>query len=506
MEILFSSPVDVMQNESVIFVGLYENTDLFGRISVLDQQSSSFISKALKSSTFTAKPEESLSIFVNDLVEGYPELRQIIPVGLGKQADFDSLSAEKLGTQITSIMKSYKISKASVLLDGIKDEYAVNIAFGIKAKDYVFDKYKTQKKAEEKTHLLESVTLAVENHEHASSIFKEKVEPLLEGITLAKNLVNEPANTLNPDSYANIVKDINKTSPNLKVEILDEKAMQKLGMNALLGVGQGSACPSKLAVVKYNGSSNKDDPTIALVGKGVTFDTGGVSLKPSRGMWDMISDMAGSAAVLGAISALANQGVKANVVAVLGIVENAVSGNAQRPGDIVKSASGQTIEVLNTDAEGRLVLADALWYAQEHLKAKHVIDVATLTGAIVVALGHDHAGLFSNNDALAEKLLQAGGKVGEKLWKMPMSKNYDELINSDAADMKNISTKGHGADSITAAQFLRRFIKDDTQWAHLDIAGVAWNNSTSHISPKGASAFGVRLLTQFVSDIAEKSA
>ncbi|QHD65203.1 leucyl aminopeptidase [Neorickettsia findlayensis] len=504
MEVVFLSPVEVMQSEPVLFSGLYENSEFFGRISILDQQSSAFISKSVAASSFTGKIGENVCIFLSDLVEGYPKLQQLCLVGLGKQKEFDAQTAEKIGAQIASLMKKNHISSSTVLLDGLKDDYALDLAFGAKVKDYSFEKYKT-KKSDDKSVTLEQLVIGIENYEHISSVFRDKVEPLIESIKLTRDLVNEPANHLNPETYANAVREITKTAPNLKVEILDEKIMQKLGMNALLGVGQGSTYPSKLAVVKYNGAADKDAPYIALVGKGVTFDSGGISLKPARGMWHMISDMAGSATVLGAIHAVAKKGVKANVAAVLGIVENAVSGVAQRPGDIVRSASGKTIEVLNTDAEGRLVLADALWYAQEHLKANQVIDVATLTGAIVVALGHDHAGLFSNDDVLAENLVNIGKKVGEKLWRMPMSKNYDGLMNSEVADVKNISTENHGADSITAAQFLKRFINDGTKWAHLDIAGVAWNNSTSHFSTTGASGFGVRLLTEFISESAKES-
>lgn len=505
MEIIFTNPVEAIQGDSTVLGGLYESLEFFGRISILDQQSSSFVSKSISLSPFKGKIGENLCIFLNGTVEGYPKLQQLCIVGLGKQGEFDSLAAEKVGTEITSLMKKNKIRSAAVLMDGLKDEHALDLAFGAKVKDYSFDKYKTAEKNDEQMTQLERLTIGVESCDHISSVFTKKMEPLIESIKLAKDLINEPANHLNPESYANFIKEIAKTSPNLKVEILDEKAMQKLGMNALLGVGQGSVYPSKLAVVKYNGAPDKDEPFIALVGKGVTFDTGGVSLKPPAGMWHMVSDMAGSATVLGAVHAVAKQGVKANVAAVLGIVENAVSGNAQRPGDIVTSASGQTIEVLNTDAEGRLVLADALWYAQEHLKAKQIVDVATLTGAIITALGHDHAGLFSNDDAMADHIFDTGKRVGEKVWKMPMSKNYDSLIDSKVADMKNISTDKHGGDSITAAHFLKRFVNEETKWAHLDIAGVAWNNSTSTFSSSGASGFGVRLLTEFVSELPEKS-
>lgn len=286
------------------------------------------------------------------------------------------------------------------------------------------------------------------------------------------------------------------------MNILGETEMRKLGMNALLGVGQGSDKESQLVVMRYNGNKGSKSAPVAFVGKGVTFDTGGISIKPANGMEEMKWDMGGAGVVIGLMRALAGRKAKINAIGVAGLVENMPDGNAQRPGDVVKSANGQTIEVLNTDAEGRLVLADALWYTQQHSKPQFIIDLATLTGAIIVALGTSRAGLFSNNDKLARQLFDTGKKTGEEVWRLPLADVYDKQINSDIADMQNIG-KDREAGSITAAQFLQRFIENDTPWAHLDIAGVAWSKKDSDIAAKGATAFGVRLLNQLIADYYE---
>ena len=311
---------------------------------------------------------------------------------------------------------------------------------------------------------------------------------------LARDLVNEPANMLGPVEFAAATKALEKLG--VDVEILTEKEMKKLGMGALLGVAQGSPRGARLAVMQWKGGKAKDKP-IAFVGKGVTFDTGGISIKPAAGMEDMKGDMGGAAAVTGLMHALAARKAKVNVVGIIGLVENAVDGNAQRPGDIVTSMSGQTIEVLNTDAEGRLVLADALWYCNQRFEPKFMVNLATLTGAIMVALGQGHAGLFSNNDELSGRLTEAGLATQEKLWRMPMGPDYDKLIDSKNADMKNIGGRYGG--SITAAQFLQRFVKE-TPWAHLDIAGTAMGSPSNEINQSWASGFGVRLLDRLVRD------
>ncbi|HEX7199625.1 MAG TPA: leucyl aminopeptidase, partial [Dongiaceae bacterium] len=316
-----------------------------------------------------------------------------------------------------------------------------------------------------------------------------------DGVTIARDLVNEPANVLYPVEFARRASSLSKLG--VTVEVLDVPAMKKLGMGALLGVGQGSAHESQLVIMQWRGASDAKQRPIAFVGKGVTFDTGGISIKPAQGMEDMKWDMAGAGTVIGLMHALAARKAKVNALGIAGLVENMPSGTAQRPGDIVTSMSGQTIEVINTDAEGRLVLADALWYCQEQFKPQAIIDLATLTGAIIIALGNVHGGLFSNNDTLAERLAAAGKATGELLWRMPLAEAYDKLINTDAADMKNIGGRTGG--SITAAQFLQRFIKD-TPWAHLDNAGMAWSDKDAPTVPKGATAFGVRLLERLVAD------
>jgi leucyl aminopeptidase len=318
---------------------------------------------------------------------------------------------------------------------------------------------------------------------------------LAEAVHFTRDLQNEPANVVYPETLAlAATQSLNKLK--VKTKVLGVEEMKKLGMNALLGVGQGSARESKLLVMEYMGGNPKDAP-IALIGKGVTFDTGGISIKPSANMEDMKWDMGGAGVVIGTMQALAANKVSLNVVGVCGLVENMPSGTAQRPGDVVRSMSGQTIEVINTDAEGRLVLADALWYTQENFKPKEIIDFATLTGAIVVALGEITAGLFSNDDELAAALLKSSEAVGEPIWRLPMRDDYDRDIDCDVADMKNVGS-GRGAGSITAAQFLKRFIKEGTPWAHIDIAGVTWSKKGTSLQAKGATAFGVRLAYEYL--------
>ena len=323
-----------------------------------------------------------------------------------------------------------------------------------------------------------------------------RFKALEEGTFFARDLVSEPGNVLHPDEYAKRINSLKKDG--LKITIYDKKKLKKLNMNALLGVGMGSVRGSYLITMEWNGIKNNSKP-LAFVGKGVTFDTGGYSLKPARFMEDMTYDMAGSAAVVGLMKNLALRKAKINAVGVVGLVENMVSGIAQRPGDIVKSYSGKTIEVLNTDAEGRLVLADALTFTEKKFKPKFIVDLATLTGAIIVCLGSEYAGLFSNDDKLSKQIIDAGEKVEEKLWRMPLHKNYDKLMNSKNADVQNINYVG-GAGSTTAAQFLQRFIINKTPWAHLDIAGMAFSKYGGALNSRGATGFGVRLLNQLIEE------
>ena len=364
---------------------------------------------------------------------------------------------------------------------------------GIMLRLYEFDKYKTKDDKNKKTIKL----ILQADDEKVLEAAYEKSCKMVDAIVLARNLVNEPANVLGPVEFANEIQKLEKLG--LKIEVLGEKELRKLGANAILGVAQGSARPPRLVIMRWNGSAAKDNP-IAFVGKGVVFDTGGISLKGGAGMEDMKGDMGGAAAVVGAMRLLASRKAKVNAIGVVGLVENMPDGDAQRPGDIVTSMSGQTIEVINTDAEGRLVLADALWYTKEKYKPKLMIDLATLTGAIMVALGHEHAGLFANDDALADHLLDAGRLTGEKLWRMPLGKEYDKIVDSKFADMRN--STGRLAGSVTAAQFLKRFV-GDTPWAHLDIAGAAIDSIKNEYNQSWASGFGVRLLDRFVSEYYE---
>jgi leucyl aminopeptidase len=372
---------------------------------------------------------------------------------------------------------------------------AADFTLGLRLRGYRFDKYKTRKKETDEEDAAPPEFVIGLSHSAAARAAWHERSAVAEGVEIARNLVNEPPNVLFPAEFA----DRAAALENLGVEanVLDEKAMSKLGMNALLGVGRGSARDSRLVSLRWNGARSKRTKPIVVIGKGVCFDSGGISIKPSAGMEDMKGDMGGAACVVGLIHTLATRKAKAHVVGVIGLVENMPDGDAIRPGDILTSMSGQTIEVVNTDAEGRLVLADALWYAQQTFSPRAMIDLATLTGAIMVALGQEYAGLFSNNDELAQRLIAAGEATGEKAWRMPLAQAYDKLIDSKIADMKN--TGGRHGGSITAAQFLQRFVKD-TPWAHIDVAGVAMGSPSSDINSSWGSGWGVRLLNRLIAD------
>ena len=405
-----------------------------------------------------------------------------------KNFDMENLGAEFYG-RINSEKKSeYSINSDTLI--GRQENFISHFLHGLKLKSYDFKKYKSKKESK----IISINVLGIKNRPSSKNLLKFKA--LEEGTFFARDLVSEPGNILHPDEYAKRLNSLKKDG--LKVTIYDKKKLKKLGMNALLGVGMGSIRGSYLVTIEWNGAKNNSKP-LAFVGKGVTFDTGGYSLKPARFMEDMTYDMAGSAAVVGLMKNLALRKSKINAVGVVGLVENMVSGVAQRPGDIVKSYSGKTIEVLNTDAEGRLVLADALSFTEKKFKPKFIIDLATLTGAIIVCLGSEYAGLFSNDDKLSTQIINAGQKVEEKLWRMPLHKNYDKLMDSKNADMQNINYVG-GAGSTTAAQFLQRFILNKTPWAHLDIAGMAFSKYGGALNSRGATGFGVRLLNQLIEE------
>jgi len=433
---------------------------------------------------------------------------RLVAIGAGKVANLDEYAWLKLGGAVAAALR--KAAEVAMILDlpDLQSEgrQAANLAAGILLRSYGFDKYKTRKDKEEgqsdakgveakkaETAKPAKITIHCADPSAAKKAFANE-QAVIDGVLLARDLVNEPANALGPVEFAARAKELEALG--VEVDILTEKEMKKLGMGSLLGVAQGSPRGARMAVMQWKGGKAKDAP-IAFIGKGVTFDTGGNSMKPASGMEDMKGDMGGAAAVTGLIHALAARKAKANVVGVIGLVENAVDGHAQRPGDIVTSMSGQTIEVLNTDAEGRLVLADALWYANDRFKPKFMVNLATLTGAIMVALGQHYAGLFSNNDELAGRLTGAGQATQERLWRMPLGAEYDKLIDSKNADMKNIGGRYGGA--IIAAQFLQRFVKD-TPWAHLDIAGTAMGAPASEINQSWGSGFGVRLLDRLVRD------
>lgn len=406
----------------------------------------------------------------------------------------------RLGGAVGALLKD---GRSVSVLAAIGDETldaaaAAELVMGMRLRGYRFDAYKTKKKGDDEDAAAKSapaprVRLHVADVAGMRKALKT-AEALAAGVEIARDLVNEPPNVLTPEAFAKRAAELEELG--VEVEILDEKQMKKIGMRALLGVGQGSERESRVAIMRWNGGKSGTAP-VAFIGKGVTFDTGGISIKPAAGMEDMKGDMAGAACVVGLMHALAARKAKANVIGAIGLAENMPDGAAQRPGDIVTSLSGQTIEIINTDAEGRLVLADVLWYVQDRYKPQFMVNLATLTGAILVALGKEHAGLFSNNDTLAERLAEAGKATGETVWRMPMGKAYDKMIDSKFADMKN--TGGRHAGSITAAQFLQRFV-NDTPWAHLDIAGTGMDSNKTEISQGWASGWGVRLLDRLVKD------
>ena len=400
----------------------------------------------------------------------------------------------------TNLRKTKDLSKIDLYIDSLDFDkqkflsFFSQFCFGFNLKSYTFNKYKTINK--EKINKKINFKIISSHKDELKKKYKY-YDSIKEGVFLTRDLVSEPPNVLTPKAYVQEIKKLSKFG--LKIKVYDEKEMKKLGLKALLGVGQGSVNESYLVTLEWDGKKNIKKYPLAFVGKGVCFDTGGISLKPARFMEEMKYDMAGSAVVVGLLKSFALRKAKINAVGVVGLVENMPGGNAQRPGDIVKSYSGKTIEVLNTDAEGRLVLADALTFTEKKYKPKFIIDLATLTGAIIISLGEEYAGLFSNNDELSNKIFKASKNVNEKVWRLPLHKNYDKLINSTIADVQNINYAG-GAGSITAAQFLQRFILNKTPWAHLDIAGMAFSKKAANLNPGGATGFGVRLLNNFVKE------
>jgi leucyl aminopeptidase len=422
-------------------------------------------------------------------------IRRVLVIGTGNGGSLEQ-AAEKLGGTAVARLQTSGEKKAVIDVSalGYDADTAARVGLAAALRSWRYDRYRTKLKDNQKPTLEEIIIVGAEG---AEVRYESRWAPVVEGVSLTRELVTEPANIVYPESFVERVQRSLEGS-GVEIEVLNRPQMEKLGMGALLGVAQGSAREARLLVLKWNGGEG--EPT-AFVGKGVTFDTGGISIKPAAGMEAMKWDMGGAGAVSGALKALALRKAKANIVGICGLVENMPGGNAQRPGDVVTTMSGQTIEVINTDAEGRLVLADAVTYVQRNFKPSTIIDLATLTGAILISLGHEWAGLFSNNDELASSLLKAADESGDKLWRMPLAEPFDRLIDSPIADMKNVGPREGG--SITAAHFIQRFIESGIRWAHVDMAGKAWSDKASPTYEKGATGFGVRLLDQYVADVLE---
>ena len=493
MKVAFAKPEIPTAGTIVALVG--EGRKLGKLATQLDKATKGAIARALESSRFKGGAEEFLTL----LAPAGIEASRIILAGIGAPGKYDTLAAQSLGGRLVAALNGAGEKEAAIWVEALGDlklsevELASNIALGARLRAYRFDKYKTKERPEQKPSL-KRLTVLTADPNAARKEFDPR-DKTADAVIFARDLVSEPANVIYPETLAAEARKLGELG--VKVEVLGEKEMQRLGMGALLGVGQGSERESQLVVMQWHGAGDAKAKPIAFVGKGVTFDTGGISIKPAQGMEDMKWDMAGSAAVIGTMRALAARKAKVNAIGVVGLVENMPSGSAQRPGDIVTSMSGQTIEVLNTDAEGRLVLADAMWYCQETFKPKVMIDLATLTGAILIALGTVYGGMYANDDTLADQLAGSGKATGELLWRMPLAAAYNKMMDSPAADVKNISGS-RNAGSITAAEFLQRFVQKGVHWAHLDIAGMAWSDKDAPTTPRGATGYGVRLLDHLV--------
>ncbi|MBO22724.1 MAG: leucyl aminopeptidase [Rhodospirillaceae bacterium] len=458
----------------------------------VDKATKGALARALDAAKFAGKKGESLSVIAP---QGREKLTVLL-VGAGKAKDLDCLRAQEIGAQVGKALNAVSGSSATLVSEmfGARaggPELAANLALGARLRSYSYDKYLTKSGGRARSDGIDRLQVMVKGARDARRRYGV-LGAVADGVDVARDLVSEPSNVKSPKWMAAQCRKLTKLG--VKVEVLGEAQMRKLGMNALLAVGQGSVRESQLVIMRWNGGG-KDAKTVSFIGKGVTFDTGGISIKPAGGMEDMIWDMGGAGTVIGAMRAIAGRKAKANVIGVVGLVENMPDGNAQRPGDIVTTMSGQTVEVINTDAEGRLVLADALWYTQKRFKPDAMIDFATLTGAIMVALGREYAGLYASDEELAKNFVAASQDVGEKVWRMPLDEAYDLQINTPRADMKNVGPRWGG--SITAAQFLQRYT-NGVPWAHIDIAGVAWSDKEQPLMARGATGFAVRTLDQFV--------
>jgi leucyl aminopeptidase len=486
LDVAFAKPALPKSGALVLLVG--EDEAAAGLWQQADQATSGAVARAIAAAAFKGGKGKSVSI-----PGPGAGMSRIVIYGIGKRSALTGHALEEAGGAVAAQLAA----EAAVAIDagGLTPEQAAGLAMGATLRTYRFDRYRTKEKPEDRPKLAKLTVLA-DDAAKARSAYAP-LRAVAEGVFLSRDLASEPPNVLHPAEMADRCKKL--TALGLKVDVLGPKEMAKLGFGALLGVSQGSVNEPRLVVMHWNGAGARKgkQKKLAFVGKGVTFDTGGISIKPAGGMEDMKWDMAGAGTVIGLMAALAGRKARVDAVGLVGLVENMPSGSAQRPGDVVTSYSGQTIEVINTDAEGRLVLADVLWYCQQKFDPEFMVDLATLTGAIIIGLGHEHAGLFSNDDTLSERLTTAGKQTGELLWRMPLSDAYDKQIKSDIADMKNVGGRPGG--SITAAQFIQRFV-NSKPWAHLDIAGMAWSSKDAPITPKGATAFGVRLLDRFVAE------
>ncbi len=493
--------IDLPQSDTVVLFAT-KSAKLSALAKELDDKNNKFITNAIKIAGFKGNKSSILEI----LSPADQKFDRLIIVGTGDTKQLTTPDWRHIGGNLSAHLTKSKIETATLICDEIlgdddDGEITANLAHGLVLRQYRFKKYQTKSNKEDEPTTLnpKKITIQSENHTTVKKLYTSQIVPLQHGVFAARDLVNEPSNILGPNEYAKRIKDLK--SLGLEIEILTDKELKANNMNALLGVGEGSRQGSYLAIMKWNGAPAKSkEKPLAIVGKGVTFDTGGISIKGSAGMEDMKGDMGGSATVVGLMQTLALRKAKVDVVGVVGLVENMPDGQATRPGDILTSMSGQTIEVINTDAEGRLVLADALWYTQEKFNPKFMINLATLTGAIMVALGKEYAGLFSNSDELSEMLDASGKNTGEGVWRMPLGEPgsaYDKLINSTFADMKN--TGGRWGGAITAAQFLQRYV-NKTPWAHLDVAGVAMASNKSPINQSWGSGYGVDLLNNWIAE------
>jgi leucyl aminopeptidase len=492
LKVSFSAPALPESGALVTFVG--DDLGLSAGLRKLAGEGlSQLVERAAAAEGFKGKAGSAMTV----LAPAGLSADRLLVIGTGTAKERADTNYVNLGGQVAGALGPGR--SAAVHFEGAADwrcdgAAAADLALGLQLRAYKFDRYKTRKREGSDADGPVSVTVGLADAAAARRLVKAR-NAVAEGVVMARDLVNEPPNVLYPEEFARRAEALSKAG--VEVEVLDRKKLEKIGMRALLGVGQGSVRESRVVVMRWNGAPKSKAKPVAFIGKGVCFDTGGISIKPAQGMEDMKGDMGGAACVVGLMHALASRKAKVNAIGVIGLVENMPDGNAQRPGDIVTSLSGQTIEIINTDAEGRLVLADVLWYTQDRFKPAFMVNLATLTGAIIVALGQENAGLFSNDDDLAERLAAAGRATGEGVWRMPLSAGYDKIIDSKFADVKN--SGGRHAGSITAAQFLKRFV-NDTPWAHLDIAGTGMGSPATDVNRSWASGWGVRLLDRLVAD------